>query len=97
MLKIEKIILGVLKALCIILVLGSGLIFLGSVGACERDCITILQCFIQIAISIFSAGLAFILLVVREGLKDKCLRRETAKTARQRAKERMYKNVAEID
>lgn len=85
MLKIEKIILGILKALCIILVIGGGFAFLGSVGACERDHITILQCLIQIVISILSVGLALILFVIREDLKDRCYKRiESLKLIKER-------------
>lgn len=82
MLKIEKIILGILKALCIILALGGGFAIYGSVGACENDHITMLQCLVQIAISFLSIGLSFVLLITRETLKEKCLNRIESKNGR---------------
>jgi hypothetical protein len=71
--------------LCIILALGGGFVFIGSFGACERDHITILQYLIQIIISTLSVGLALILFVIREDLKDRCYRRiESIKLIKER-------------
>ncbi len=75
MLKIEKVILFVLKVLCLVLLFGGGFMILGSVGALERDHIECLQFFVQEVIAILCVALSFVLFVIREDLKDKCYRR----------------------
>lgn len=79
MMKTEKLILFILKVLCIVLCLGGGFAILGSFGAIERDHITMLQGFIQIIIATLSIALSLVLYVIRANLKDNCVRRENAK------------------
>ena len=82
MLKSEKIILLVLKGLIIILGLGGALAIYGSVGACEQDHITILQCLVQSILSGLVIAFAFVLFGIREYLKEKCLNRIESKQKR---------------
>jgi hypothetical protein len=79
MLKSEKIILSILKGLIIILCLGGALAIYGSVGACENDHITMLQCLVQSILSGLVIVFAFVLFGVRETLKEKCLNRIESK------------------
>jgi len=79
MLKSEKIILSILKGLIIILCLGGAFAIYGSVGACEQNHITILQCLVQSVLSGLVIAFAFVLFGVREYLKEKCLNRIESK------------------
>lgn len=72
MLKSEKIILFILKVLCVILFVGGGFMILGSAGALERDNITMLQYLIQEITAILCIALSLIIFVIRENLKSKC-------------------------
>lgn len=82
MLKSEKIILSILKGLIIILCLGGAFAIYGSVGACEQNHITILQCLVQSILSGFVIAFAFVLYGVREYLKEKCLNKTEPKYRR---------------
>ena len=75
MLKIEKFVLSTLKILGLILGIGGALMIYGSVGAFEHDNITWYQWLVQEILSILCVFLSLVLFVVRENLKEKCLKR----------------------
>ena len=68
---IYKTILFTLKLLVYTLVLGGGLLVLGSIGAFENDYISWLQFFVQEFIAAATIFLGFMTFVGRETLKDK--------------------------
>jgi drug/metabolite transporter (DMT)-like permease len=73
--KIEKFVLSTLKILGLILGVGGALMIYGSVGAFELDNITWYQWLVQEILSILCVFLSLVLFVVRENLKEKCLKR----------------------
>jgi uncharacterized membrane protein len=73
--KSEKIILFILKAIIYVLVFGAAFLVLGAVGSYEEAYCTFGQFITYMLISSASIILAYLILVVRTYLKNKCIRR----------------------
>jgi hypothetical protein len=67
--KIKKAISFILKVICLVFVFGGALMILGSAGALECDNITMLQCIVQVLLSVVVIATGLGIYVLREYFK----------------------------